>query len=556
MLNSILILYLISLSTTAETIEASIYYIKQTRKYIVKKGKYDEKAIAFGKYIPLYHEKGWDFLTISTYQGRDNKYSDHSKSYAMGYLEGVLTADRIYAHWINMNHFKYYNNNVIMPNLTHQFFKENLDYVKYKSTALKDTNQYWYEAYNLYRQMLGLHDVYNSVVSDEKKIDLINFQTVISVGDLDEILYWKNPNARPDYSKMTISEIKDFINLHSHCSSLIKVAPDFSDIWFGHNTWTAYNKMIRIFKEYKYIPNPGHEVKSNVISMSSYPGAINSQDDFYITSADLYVAETTNHIFNNDLWELLTPKSLMCWMRTMLANRLSDNSKFWAEIFQIENSGTYNNQFQILDLKKINITGQVIADGALYILEQIPGYCGIADVTKTLRYGYWPSYNTPYLKEVRNISGYDLVLKERPELYDSIDYSGCARANLFRKYQGNVKDIDSYKKLLRFDDYKNEPLAKGDPGNVIAERADLYKETQNVKPRCYGCTDLKFASIKDVLGKINKKIYLINGPPSETNEPFNWNDTTCVKYDTNKWANFGQVKLYNFTMIEYNTTLM
>ena len=474
----------------------------------------------------------------------------------MGYLEGVLTADRIYDHWRNMNHMKHYNNNAIMPNLTHQFFKENLDYVKYKSTALKDTNQYWYEAYNFYRQMLGLHDGYNSVVSNEKKIDLINFQTVISVGDLDEILYWKNPNARPDYSKMTISEIKEYVNLRSHCSSLIKVAPDFSDLWFGHNTWTGYNKMIRIFKEYKYIPNPGHEVKSNVISMSSYPGAINSQDDFYITSADLYVAETTNHIYKNELWDLLTPKSLMCWMRTMLANRLSDNSKFWTDIFQIENSGTYNNQFQILDLKKINITGQEISDGALYIVEQMPGYCGVADVTKTLRFGYWPSYNTPYLKEVRNMSGYDLMLKEHPELYDSIDYSGCTRANIFRKYQGNVKDIDSYKKLLRFDDFINEPLAKGDPGNVIAQRGDLYNETQKTKPKCFGCTDLKFASIKDILGKVNKKIYLINGPPTETNKPFNWSDTTCVNYGKNRWTDYGQVKYYNFPMIEYNTTLM
>ena len=556
MLNSILILFLISLSTTKETIEANIYYIKQTRKYIVKKGQYDEKAIAYGKYIKLYNEEGWDFLTITTYQGKDNKYSDHSKSYAMGYLEGVLTADRIYDHWRNMNHMKHYNNNAIMPNLTHQFFKENLDYVKYKSTKLKDTNQYWYEAYNFYRQMLGLHDGYNSVVSNEKKIDLINFQTVISVGDLDEILYWKNPNARPDYSKMTISEIKEYVNLRSHCSSLIKVAPDFSDLWFGHNTWTGYNKMIRIFKEYKYIPNPGHEVKSNVISMSSYPGAINSQDDFYITSADLYVAETTNHIYKNELWDLLTPKSLMCWMRTMLANRLSDNSKFWTDIFQIENSGTYNNQFQILDLKKINITGQEISDGALYIVEQMPGYCGVADVTKTLRFGYWPSYNTPYLKEVRNMSGYDLMLKEHPELYDSIDYSGCTRANIFRKYQGNVKDIDSYKKLLRFDDFINEPLAKGDPGNVIAQRGDLYNETQKTKPKCFGCTDLKFASIKDILGKVNKKIYLINGPPTETNKPFNWSDTTCVNYGKNRWTNYGQVKYYNFPMIEYNTTLM
>ena len=556
MIKTLILMYMISTTITLETINASIYYIRQTKKDIVKKGIYDENAIAFGNYTSSYEEKGWDFLTISSYSGNDNKYADHTKSYAMGFLEGVLTYKRIYDHWRNMKHFKYYDNNATMPDLIYEFFKQNLDYVKYKSTSLKDTNQYWYEVYNLYRQMVGLNEGYNSMVTDDKKIDLINFQTVISVGDLDELRYWKNQASRPNYSNMTISEIKDYINLRSHCSSLIKVSPDYSDLWFGHNTWTAYNKMIRIYKEYKYIPNEGHEVKSNVVTMSSYPGAINSQDDFYITDKDLYIAETTNHIYDNNLWDLLTPNSLMCWMRTMLANRLSDNSKYWADIFQIENSGTYNNQFQILDLKKINTTSKDIQDEAFYILEQMPGFCGIEDVTQTLRYGYWPSYNTPYIKQIRKMSGYDNILIEKPELYDSIDYSGCTRAKIFRKYQGGVNDINSYKKLMRFDDYINEPLAKNDPGNVIAERADLYNKTESTTPRCYGCTDLKFASINDVLGKKNKKIYLINGPPAETNNPFDWNNTVCVNYQEIRWRNYGQVNKYNFDMIEYNTSLM
>ena len=35
--------------------------------------------------------------------------------------------------------------------------------------------------------------------------------------------------------------------------------------------------------------------------------------------------------------------------------------------------GTYNNQYMILDLKKINLTNS-IDDGALWVVEQIPGY--------------------------------------------------------------------------------------------------------------------------------------------------------------------------------------
>ena len=57
-----------------------------------------------------------------------------------------------------------------------------------------------------------------------------------AMSDVDELDYWNNPQARPNYSKMTTEELLTFIHEHTHCSSLIKVAPDFSDIWFGHNT--------------------------------------------------------------------------------------------------------------------------------------------------------------------------------------------------------------------------------------------------------------------------------------------------------------------------------
>lgn len=82
---------------------------------------------------------------------------------------------------------------------------------------------------------------------------------------------------------MTSEEYLDYIAFRSHCSAVFKVADDFSDVWFGHNTWTTYNKLIRIYKEYKYVPNSKFPIKAQTITMSSYPAAVNSQDDFYIT---------------------------------------------------------------------------------------------------------------------------------------------------------------------------------------------------------------------------------------------------------------------------------
>ena len=60
---------------------------------------------------------------------------------------------------------------------------------------------------------------------------------------------------------MKIEEFKSFFLFHLHCSALIKLTDDFSDIFFSHNTWSIYNSMIRIFKEYHFFSNKGERKK-------------------------------------------------------------------------------------------------------------------------------------------------------------------------------------------------------------------------------------------------------------------------------------------------------
>ena len=57
------------------------------------------------------------------------------------------------------------------------------------------------------------------------------------------------------------------------------------------------------------------------------------------------------------------------WVRSILANRLALTSEDWTKIFKDENSGTYNNQFMILDLNKINLKNKSIPDKSLMIIE-------------------------------------------------------------------------------------------------------------------------------------------------------------------------------------------
>ena len=530
--------------------KASIYYIKTTGKYQVNEGVYDKMAAAYAIYNHSYETKGWDFLTLSSYDGVDDKYSDEVKNYAMGYLEGVLTYKRIYHAYYNLNNYKYYKNNGKMPNSTYEFFQKNLQFMRNMTSKYKDIDPYWHEVNNLYNQMIGLHEGYNSMVSPNEKIDLVSFQTIVSLGDVDEIANWKKEN-RPNYSKMSIDELILYLGIHNHCSAIIKIADDFSDIWFGHSTWTGYNKLIRIYKEYKYVPNSDFPIKSKVLTMSSYPGAINSQDDFYITDANLYVAETTNSVLNLTLFDQLDPNTLMCWMRTMVANRLSDNGYSWIQIFSKYNSGTYNNQFQILDLKLIDTEKKKIFPGALYIVEQLPGSCDFEDVTENLKKGYWPSYNTPYIRSVREKSGIIDSVIQNPNLTVLEDYDTCCRAKIFRRDQSKIKDIESYKNLIRYNDYMNDEFSEKNARYSIASRYDLNSENS----MCFGATDAKFASINEIKTKGKKIVHIISGPTTNGQKPFYWNNATCRLTDEIRFKVIGQVDKYDFDWIDYEINL-
>lgn len=48
-------------------------------------------------------------------------------------------------------------------------------------------------------------------------------------------------------------------------------------------------------------------VATQKLSFSSYPGELFSDDDFYITGAQLVVLETTNHIYNFSVYEVSVP---------------------------------------------------------------------------------------------------------------------------------------------------------------------------------------------------------------------------------------------------------
>ena len=68
-----------------------------------------------------------------------------------------------------------------------------------------------------------------------------------------------------------------------------------------------------------------------------------------------------------------------------------------------------------------------------------------------------------------------------------------------------MNSIEDYKKIIRYNDYENDPLSKGDPSKALASRYDLRKEG---KSQCFGNVDAKFVSVKETKGKKERDSFL------------------------------------------------
>ena len=94
----------------------------------------------------------------------------------------------------------------------------------------------------------------------------------------------------------------------------------------------------------------------------------------------------------------------------------ANDGEEWGNIFKKHNSGTYNNQYMVIDYNKFT-PGQPLEDGTLWVVEQIPGLVVTGDMTSQLERGYWASYNVPYFPEIYEKSGYPEFVKKHGAKY-------------------------------------------------------------------------------------------------------------------------------------------
>ncbi|KAL6068912.1 Phospholipase B-like [Balamuthia mandrillaris] len=557
---------------------------------------------AFGDLTNALNLTGWDWMHIYSNPTVDQE----TQMYGAGFSEGALTSEKI-ATWYHNVHVNLFNNKTL-PKSLYQYLTTQMNWARSTAEQKKDSSVYWQTVWSVFRQMDGLLDGYTQFKpSNGPNLDILDFYVLNAGGDLEDLVKLfndssfssfsspltdnaYNKNKRPSLVKQEDEPPLDFLD----CSAIIRLLPNNAELFAGHTTWSDYYSMNRIFKHYHFgdtsafaslyseedvMSNKKIESRSSSqlalpsISFSARPGMLTSKDDFYVLSSGLTVLETTNGIYNDSLYEAVKPEgSVLCWMRVMVANLLARNGTEWTDIFALHNSGTYNNQWMIVDYNlfaKVQQQQSSLLPNTLRILEQIPGKTVSSDVTDVLvRQGYWPSYNVPYTPYIYNISGWPQM---KAKYGDSYSYERCPRANIFRRNVTQLPNEASWNglkavgELLQYNNWQEDPLSLKRPNLAISSRYDLL---QDRPPIAFGGIDSKlisFAGMKGGSGVAkdgekrkqeeggarsfpqSKRILAISGPTHQQQKPFTWDDPRFSSV-----AHEGQPTVWNFDWVTMN----
>jgi len=469
----------------------------------------DDTASAFGR------------LDVQTWGA-----SDDDQMYTAGFLEALTTAPRIEEQFRNLDDWSRKRASGPAYANARQFLTGQYAYANVMCNGKAKGSDFWRATQLVLRQFEGLVDGYAQARKANPELLALDTEDLLllnAIGDLLDILpAVSNGTAGvPAYDEMSPPELAQAIAQAGHCSGLVRVTPGLEDLLFAHSSWFTYGAMLRIYKHYSFeLAEPAWQGSST--SFSSYPGILSSVDDFYLTKeTNLAVVQTTNSIFNQTLYDQVTHESVLTWQRMRVANALASSGEAWFEAFRTQNSGTYNNQYMVMNLARFE-PGAALLDGLLWVVEQIPGLVVGEDKTATLEMGYWPSFNVPYFREIYERSGYPEFKRrhaargpEYARAVSGIDYQTAPRAKIFRRDAGNVHDIDSLKYIMRSNGWPEDPYSGGSPMGAICSRGDLDPKSP-VAGGCYDTKGTNFEMAKEMRSEA------VNGPTAQGQPVFRW----------------------------------
>jgi hypothetical protein len=288
-------------------------------------------------YTPSYNTTGWDVLDVTSFATAP----DAEQAFAAGYGEGFVTAERIGQHYRNLMALHFHHHHNSSHKHSHQkivvFLEQNLVYMRAQVAAHASSDPLWAQVQLVLLQLDGLLLGFNNA-STSGSLTLLDLLVVNIEAEIGDIASAVDPDAQEAELRTDTPfwRVMDGLKRNLHCSAVVHVIPDMSDVMVAHNTWSDYSCMIRIFKHYSLNFT---DASPRIASFSSYPAELHSEDDFYITP-HLIVIETTNMVFTRNTSYIQSNGTLLTWMRVIIANTLAHNGSTWADTFKRYNSGS------------------------------------------------------------------------------------------------------------------------------------------------------------------------------------------------------------------------
>jgi hypothetical protein len=112
-------------------------------------------------------------------------------------------------------------------------------------------------------------------------------------------------------------------------------------------------------------------------------------------------------------------------------------------------------------------------------------------------------------------------------------YDLAPRAKIFRRDAAGVLTFNDLKRIMRYNDYTQDPYSENNPYDAICSRGDLVKD----HPSPGGCLDSKVTSYARARAM---QAEAVNGPTHDDLPPFSWTEFPDVSH-------VGMPTLFNFS---------
>ncbi|KAF4672364.1 hypothetical protein FOL46_009073 [Perkinsus olseni] len=459
----------------------------------------------------------FDYITSTERYPREVR---RQQMYAMGYLEGLATAEYLWLFyhlnterivgppgertpggtWMKDSYFAPILTNFMEGNHNHQECRLEPDYLQL--------------ALGYYCQLLGLLDGYNRAVGTNSRAkytpstskSILTFLDILAInadGQLPELQqigldHQSLGEIRPHkHDEREVLNSLEKASVPQRCSALVKLVRNsaglVTDVISAHTTWESFPEMVRVMKEIS-APMVKQDRTDATLQFSSYPGCISSTDDWVIRPSMWLVSfETTTNIIQPG--QFGTPEFTPDFIRIMIVVSLSHDTESWKNIMETCDlpSGTYNSQWLVVDYQKVKQAADDksanLLDGSVMVLESAPG-------AEENEYGVFESRDmSKHVSENGHFAGFNEAMFPTIRRHlgsDSAPYPQDGRYAVFQQLAPMVHDIATMYSVMQF----NEP---GNRGSIAPLNADD------------GGADLKITNLATMKEKGGSWAY--SGPP-------------------------------------------